>query len=342
MPTIITPLVKRSSSSSSYNDNYEYERYPRRKTNGIYNGNYAGERYNWSRNGRFDNDNMNMNDRYYDQGRGQQGRGGGLALRRRDRDDDSYDTYSYDPYYYGNDSNDYNSRPYAPIFGNGDYYSRIGTSENFRDAAQSRYSRRDNLRNGQTFGGGFRSGNGYDRIQNYLTPREREMSQQRQNYGARYGFQQQYDVNRGNVRSGSSNDFRRGRAFDRYQDFQTPREREMRQMRDNRMLSRGVGYDGSDNYGPYRSDYGGYRSGGSSYGRGDYRGDYDGYGNDDDYSYSSRRGGRGGRDSDYYSDGGDVIGDSYSSNRRNNGRRQRNNNAWDNLANVFKSGRDRY
>ena len=49
------------------------------------------------------------------------------------------------------------------------------------------------------------------------------MSQQRQNFGARYGFQQQYDVNRGNVRGGSSNDFRRGRAFDRYQDFQTPR-----------------------------------------------------------------------------------------------------------------------
>ena len=129
----------------------------------------------------------------------------------------------------------------------------------------------------RTYGGdftseNFRRGRGSGRIQDFLTPREREERQQRQNEGARYGWQQQYNMGRGNVRRGSSNDFRRGARTTRAVTL-TPREREMRQMRDNRELGRygrdGIGYDrGGEDY--YERDDIGYGRDGIDYGRADY------------------------------------------------------------------------
>lgn len=99
---------------------------------------------------------------------------------------------------------------------------------------------RGNVRRGSS--SNFRRGNAFDRVQDYYTPGERELRQQQDNRGARYGWQQQYDTSRGNVRGGSSSNFRRGRAFDRMQDFLTPLERERRAMQENRDLGRGQTY----------------------------------------------------------------------------------------------------
>ena len=136
-----------------------------------------------------------------------------------------------------------------PLFGNGDYYNRQGSqsSEGFRQVSKDdRYRRRESVR----YGGGGRSseyeanagglngqyGRGYfrnGRVKDYYTPKQREVWQQQDNQGARYGWQQQYDTDRGNVRGGSSNNFRRGSAFDRIQDYLTPKQREIRQRQDN-------------------------------------------------------------------------------------------------------------
>lgn len=96
---------------------------------------------------------------------------------------------------------------------------------------------RGNVRAGSS--NDFRRGSSNDRMQDYYTPKQREIWQRQDNQGARYGWQQQYNTDRGNVRGGSTSNFVRGSAMDRYQDFSTPREREMRQMKDNRALSRG-------------------------------------------------------------------------------------------------------
>mmetsp|Transcript_34899 Transcript_34899/g.74446 ORF Transcript_34899/g.74446 Transcript_34899/m.74446 type:complete len:432 (-) Transcript_34899:120-1415(-) len=183
------------------------------------------------------------------------GRGGGdrsFGGRGGDYDDRGggygYDNYDYDPYY--------NPRP---LFGNSDYYTRQGSSEDFRRSTRGdRYTRREGMRNSSGYG--VRNNNGMGgggRMQDYYTPGEREAYQQRQNQGARYGWQQQYNTERGNVRSGSSNDFRRGTALDRIQDFLTPKEREARQQRQN---------DGA-RYGwqqQYNTERGNVRSGSSS------------------------------------------------------------------------------
>jgi len=73
----------------------------------------------------------------------------------------------------------------------------------------------------------------YIRMQDYFTPKQREIWQRNDNDGARYGWQQQYDADRGNVRQGPSSDFWRGTGYNRIQDFQTLRERELGQQRDN-------------------------------------------------------------------------------------------------------------
>jgi len=254
-------------------------------------------------------------------------RSGGLQ-RYQPEFQDGYDTYDYDPYI--------NDNSYSP-------YGR--RSESFRDMSNNdRYRRQRGYADQRTFGGqvrsntygnygseGFRRGNALDRIQDYVTPRNREMIQQRQNGGrmARYGNQQQYDVNRGNVRAGSSSDFRRGRGFDRIQDYLSPREREMRQMQDNRMLGRGVYQQGyyDDGRGGY---YGGYQGEGmgDTYGRDMY----------DDFSFSSSSGRRRdyGRDlSDYGRSGYDSIYNDGLADRSYSGRR--NSSGWDNLKNVFKT-----
>lgn len=139
-----------------------------------------------------------------------------------------------------------------------------------------------------------------------------------QNDGLRYGWQQQYDRERGNVRRGSGEDFRRGSALTRISDYLTPLERERRQMSDNRALGRGsssMGYSNSNGGGQY-----GYGNNNRVVGRrGGYYEDYPDYGFDnyeDEYD-------------DYFeNDGG------YSSGSR---RRARNGSTWDNLLNMFRN-----
>ena len=251
----------RSKSNGIYNGDYSGDDYLRNR-NGAYGNNNWGRNNKWDRNNSWGSNSRNRGGvssgglrRYqpeFQDYNGYGSRGGGRGLSRQISSDYGYDNYSYDPYYYGDSYQSPINYGYSP-------YNRQGSSEDFRRVSNNdRYRRRDNnfrlpsydssggrgyALESRTFGGrttpygssygrqlggnyaseGFRQGNSVNRIQDYLTPREREMSQQRQNFGARYGFQQQYDVNRGNVRGGSSNDFRRGRAFDRYQDFQTPR-----------------------------------------------------------------------------------------------------------------------
>lgn len=279
----------------------------------INNSNNGGRRNKWNR-----NNNNSFGGR----------RSGGLRSYQPEFRDYGYDTYDYDPYV--------NDSPYSR------------RSESFRDTSNNdRYRRRDNFggrynqrgyAEQRTFGGrvrsntygnygseGFRRGNALDRIQDYVTPRNREMIQQRQNGMARYGNQQQYDVNRGNVRAGSSSDFRRGRGFDRIQDFLSPREREMRQMQDNRILGRGVYQQGyyDDGRG---GGYGGYQGEGmgDTYGRDMY----------DDFSYSSSGGRR--RDSYDGTSGYDSIYNEGLADRSYSGRRN-SGSGWDNLKNVFRT-----
>ena len=275
-------------------------------------------------------------DAYYGEGRG--------------RDDDRRLGYGYrgDNYYgggrgrgYGYDEDPYDE---GGLFGNSEYYDRPGysggsSSEDFRLSSYRRdgmrnldgdrgrgripmiqeYSTpgererrnrgvrygwqqqydwgRGNVREGSSRD--FRQGSARARIQDYLTPGQRERRQQARD-GVRYGWQQQYDWGRGNVRrSGSSEYFRRGRERDDVQDFRSPRERERRQREDNRVLSRetfgrrygGGGGDGGDD-GAYAERGGWEDDGGATY-RGDRRESF------------GRRGGGGfeGRDDDDRRDG---------------------------------------
>lgn len=198
------------------------------------------------------------------------------------------------------------SRYSTPIYSNGGYTSPQGLSEDFRTGREGPMSsltsssrQRRNMNNG-------------NRIQDYYTPGEREMMSQRQNdsYGLRYGWQQQYNRDRGNVRMGSGEDFRRGSALSRISDYFTPLERERRQMSDNRALGRGDTY--------YDNSRGGGGVGGVNERRGGYYEDYPDYGfdnYDDEYD-------------DYFEDDG-----GYSSGSR---RRSRSGSTWDNLLNMFK------
>eukprot|EP00986_Skeletonema_menzelii_P009973 scaffold4675_cov126-Skeletonema_menzelii.AAC.4 len=196
------------------------------------------------------------------------------------------------------------SRYSTPMYSNGGYASPQGLSEDFRTGREgpmsSMTSRQRQARNS-------------NRIQDYYTPGERELMSQRNNNGLRYGWQQQYNRERGNVRMGSGEDFRRGSSLSRISDYFTPLERERRQMSDNRALGRGR----SEGYGQY---YGNGNRGGVVDGRrGGYYEDYPDYGFDDyDDEYD-----------DYFeNDGG------YSSGSR---RRARNGSTWDNLLNMFKN-----
>mmetsp|Transcript_38634 Transcript_38634/g.81236 ORF Transcript_38634/g.81236 Transcript_38634/m.81236 type:complete len:490 (-) Transcript_38634:301-1770(-) len=223
-----------------------------------------------------------------------------------------YDDYDY------LEQRDYNNNNNGrSIFGSGDYYPRQGSSENFRRSSSNPRYQRDNggrgrgriqdyytpgererqqqrMNDGARYGWqqqydvgrgnvrrgssseNFRRGKEYDRVQDFLTPREREERQQRQNQGARYGWQQQYNTGRGNVRQGSSNDFRRGREYDDKRDFMTPRERERLQRLDNRALGRG--WEGSGNVYDNEGDYSFVSGARRDYVRRD--GDQDYFGND--------------------------------------------------------------
>jgi len=213
------------------------------------------------------------------------------------------------------------SRYSTPMYSNGGYAAPQGLSEDFRTGREgpmsSMTSRQRQSRNYQNS----------NRIQDYYTPGERELMSQRngagQNNGLRYGWQQQYNRERGNVRMGSGEDFRKGSSLSRISDYFTPLERERRQMSDNRALGRGrtegygYGGDGGGGYGQYgNSDRGGGVGGAR---RGGYYDDYPDYGFDnyeDEYD-------------DYFeNDGG------YSSGSR---RRARNGSTWDNLLNMFRN-----
>ena len=112
----------------------------------------------------------------------------------------------------------------------------------------------DNFRQGNGFRGNRRLGGGGSstigvrdeleerREQRLQQERERRYNNQRRGGAdmSRWGWQQQYDPKRGNVRNGSSNDFRRGRTYNGMRDLYTPREREMKQMQDNARLSQSV------------------------------------------------------------------------------------------------------
>jgi hypothetical protein len=255
---------------------------------------------------------------------------------RRMRNNNYYydDLYDYDIYnnnYYPNnyvqqrrggyaDDIGGRSRYSTPMYSNGGYASPQGLSEDFRTGREgpmsSMTSRRRQIRNNRNYSN--------NRIQDYYTPGERELMSQRDNNGLRYGWQQQYNRGRGNVRMGSGEDFRRGSALTRISDYFTPLERERRQMSDNRALGRGGRrsegyYDGGRDYYGSSSRGGGRGMDGR---RGGYYEDYPDYGfgdyyDDDEYD-------------DYFeNDGG------YSSGSRRRGRR--NGNTWDNLLNMFRS-----
>ena len=245
---------------------------------------------------------------------------------------DSYDM-GYDGYgrggYLGGDDYFYNGSYNGPIFGNSNYYndpySRGSISEDFRQASSrgDRYQRRETMRG--------RGG----RMQDYYTPREREMM----NPGVRYGWQQTYDRNRGNVRnSGSSENFRRGSALARMQDVYTPREREELQMRDNSALSRGFyGDDIWDDRDAFYGYEGGRGRGRMSFGRDNSMFDSDR--RRSDYRY---RDGYDDRDYDEYDDFDDYIDvgrssgyDSYGSGRRGRGTSDRIRDGWDSFRNIF-------
>mmetsp|Transcript_7879 Transcript_7879/g.12200 ORF Transcript_7879/g.12200 Transcript_7879/m.12200 type:complete len:423 (-) Transcript_7879:161-1429(-) len=211
------------------------------------------------------------------------------------------------------------SRYSTPMYSNGGYAAPQGLSEDFRTGREgpmsSMTSRQRQSRNMQNS----------NRIQDYYTPGERELMSQRngagQNNGLRYGWQQQYNRERGNVRMGSGEDFRKGSSLSRISDYFTPLERERRQMSDNRALGRGrtegYGNDGGG-YGQYgNSDRGG---GVGAARRGGYYDDYPDYGFDDNYEDEY---------DDYFeNDGG------YSSGSR---IRARNGSTWDNLLNMFRN-----
>lgn len=95
----------------------------------------------------------------------------------------------------------------------------------------------DNFRQGNGFRGNRRLGGSgvreeleERREQRLQQERERRYNNQRKGGAdmSRWGWQQQYDPKRGNVRNGSSDDFRRGRTYNGMRDLYTPREREMR------------------------------------------------------------------------------------------------------------------
>ena len=214
------------------------------------------------------------------------------------------------------------SRYSTPLYSNGGYYNSQGLSEDFRTGREgpmsSMTSRQRRLRNI----------NNSNRIQDYYTPGERELLSQRQNNNLlRYGWQQQYDWDRGNVRRGSGEDFRRGSAVSRISDYFTPLERERRQMWDNRVLGRGSGsgsssssWDRGDT--PMTSSLG--YSGGVENRRGGYYEDYPNYGFDNYYDDD---------DDDYFEDDG---GYSSGSRMRGNRRSRGGGSAWDNLLNMFR------
>ena len=213
------------------------------------------------------------------------------------------------------------SRYSTPLYTSGGYYNTQGLSEDFRVGREgpmsSITSRQRRMRNVYNT----------NRIQDYYTPGERELMAQRDgNYGLRYGWQQQYNRDRGNVRRGSGEDFRRGSALNRISDYFTPLERERRQMRDNRE-SMGRRYDNGRGYstttmGGSRRDY----DGGSSRRVGGYYEDYPDYGFDDDYYQDEY--------DDYFDDDG-----GYSSGSRRRGRNGRRDGggAWSNLFNMFRN-----
>lgn len=240
--------------------------------------------------------------------------GGGGGLYDYDYRDDNYVVQNRRGGYADDNIGGRSSRYSTPMYSNGGYASPQGLSEDFRTGREGPItssmssSQRRRTRN-------INQGN---RIQDYYTPGERELMSQRQNSGLRYGWQQQYNRDRGNVRMGSGEDFRRGSSLSRISDYFTPLERERRQMSDNRALGRGGGREESYNnyYGNIENRRGGRGLDGR---RGGYYDDYPDYGFE---SYDD------GEDDDYFeNDGG------YSSGSR---RRARNGSTWDNLLNMFK------
>ncbi|KAL7553116.1 hypothetical protein ACHAWF_016391 [Thalassiosira exigua] len=222
---------------------------------------------------------------------------------RRDNDRYGYDDYNrggdynyrddYDPYYRdGNDGRRDDSRrsngiidpsyrdsnrrrnDYRDGFERGNYrdYGRSDRDMRRRDLQYlSSPSFRDEY---QTSGGG---GNNWRGSEDFRRTNNRGGSRNVGNKDEiRWGWQQTYNTGRGNVRNGSSSDFRRGRSYNTYRTYATPREREMRQMEDNRRLGRG-GYNGGrdgmggqmeERLGTYygRNKYNGYGESGVDYG----------------------------------------------------------------------------
>jgi len=266
----------------------------RRSTDGYYDG---SSEYNG---------NGMRSDDYYSRGGGTGGGMGEFYSRPRIASSGNFRRTSRDPREmvgrnaydggYGNNEGGYGQGVYSTSYSNNNYRSNDGYSnDNYQRQGRGRGNIRDmDYSNKQGLSEDFRMGIGgggssmttnqrnrnrnrnNNRIQDYYTPGQREMlsQQQMQSSGLQYGGQPQYDTDRGNTRRGSSSDFRRGSARTRIQDYATPREREMRQMRDNRALGRG----------DYENDgYGG--GGGGDYNRGERGGR--GYADDNypDYGY---------------------------------------------------------
>lgn len=324
-------------SYDNYNPNGDYYRGGGGGSrNNLYSSPYgrvgSSEDFRLTRRGGWGSDNMRRGiygtNNYYN-------RGGGRRLRDYNYGTTIGDNYDYNNYY-DNDGYYYRdnyvlqnrrggyaddiggrSRYSTPLYTSGGYYNTQGLSEDFRVGREgpmsSITSRQRRMRNVYNT----------NRIQDYYTPGEREIMAQRDgNYGLRYGWQQQYNRGRGNVRRGSGEDFRRGSALNRISDYFTPLERERRQMRDNRE-SMGRRYDNGRGYlgsGSRRDDR---RVGG-------YYEDYPDYGFDDDYYQDEYD------DDDYFDDDG-----GYSSGSRRRGRNGRRRDggggAWSNLFNMFRN-----
>ena len=320
-----------NNNNSKRYDNYVMDRNAGRFDNSVGSATYGstsigGRRYNNNKNRSFGSSYDSYYRGPYDRvGSSENFRLTSSPNSRKMRSDYYYDDYDTNNNYYNtNNNNNYvtqrrggyaddiggRSRYSTPMYSNGGYASPQGLSEDFRTGREgpvnSMTSRQRRERNWSNS----------NRIQDYYTPGEREWMSQRQNSGLRYGWQQQYDRERGNVRMGSGEDFRRGSSLSRISDYFTPLERERRQMSDNRVLGRGGSY-GNDGY---YQQYGSNRGGSGGVKRGGYYDDYPNYGfdsYDDEYD-------------DYFeNDGG------YSSGSRQRGRRNRN--TWDNLLNMFRN-----